>query len=39
MFPLWLFQLLVIGALVLCGIGVVALIIFLFQDSRDQQIW
>lgn len=39
MFPLWLFQLCVIGALVLCGIGVVALIAFLFLDSRDQQIW
>jgi len=39
MFPLWLLQFLVIGALVLAGIGVVALVIFLIIDSRDQQIW
>jgi hypothetical protein len=39
MFPLWLLQFLVIGALVLCAIGVVALIAFLVIDSRDQQIW
>ncbi|TWT93508.1 hypothetical protein Pla100_40260 [Neorhodopirellula pilleata] len=39
MFPLWLLQFLVIGALVLACVGVVALVIFLFIDSRDQQIW
>lgn len=39
MFPLWLLQILVIGALVLACIGVAVLIIFLLIDSRDQQIW
>lgn len=39
MFPLWLLQFLVIGALVLTCIGVAVLVIFLILDSRDQQIW
>jgi len=39
MFPLWLLQFLVIGSLVLACIGVVVLVIFLWMDSRDQQIW
>lgn len=39
LFPLWVLQFLVVGALVLCGVGVVALIVFLVIDSRDKQIW
>jgi len=39
MFPLWFLQLLVVGGLVLCGIGVLMLIAFLIVDSKDRQIW
>ncbi|TWU56329.1 hypothetical protein Poly59_26330 [Rubripirellula reticaptiva] len=39
MFPLWFLQFLVIGALMLVGIGVAALIAFLVFDSRDRQLW
>jgi len=39
MFPLWLLQTLVIGALVMCSLGVLMLVVFLIVDSRDQQIW
>lgn len=39
MFPLWLLQFLVIGALALVCLGVAALIVFLVIDSRDRKIW
>ncbi len=39
MFPLWLLQVLVIGALGLSTIGVVGLIAFLIIDLRGKQIW
>lgn len=39
MFPLWLLQVLVIGALGWCGAGVLALIGLLLIDSRDENIW
>ncbi|QDS93167.1 hypothetical protein FF011L_19240 [Roseimaritima multifibrata] len=39
MFPLWLLQVLVIGGLTLCCVGIVLLIIFLVIDSKDRQIW
>ncbi len=39
MFPLWALQVLVIGGIALCGVGVVTLIVFLIIDSKDKQIW
>ncbi|TWU32480.1 hypothetical protein Poly41_54580 [Novipirellula artificiosorum] len=39
MFPVWLLQFLVIGALVLCSAGVAALVAFLILDLRDKKIW
>jgi hypothetical protein len=39
MFPLWLLQFLVIGGVVLCATGVVALIAMLIIDSLRKRIW
>jgi hypothetical protein len=39
LFPVWLLQILIIGGLVLCGAGAVALLIFLILDKRSKQIW
>lgn len=39
MFPLWVLQTLVFGALALCCLGIATLIVFLIIDSRDRQIW
>lgn len=39
MFSLLFLQVLVIGGLMLCGIGVAALIVLLVFDSRDKRIW
>lgn len=38
-FPLWLFKLLIIGGLVLCGMGAAALILLLLIDTRAKRIW
>ncbi len=39
MFPLWLLQFLVIGGVLLCAAGVVALIALLINDSLGKRIW
>lgn len=39
MFPLWLFQWLVIGGLVMCCAGVTVLVVFLISDSKQKRIW
>lgn len=39
MFPVWLLQGLVLGALALCALGAVSLILFLICDSRENRIW
>ncbi|QDV61343.1 hypothetical protein [Crateriforma conspicua] len=39
MFPEWFLQVLVIGGLVLCGAGTAALIVLLWFDKKNRQIW
>ncbi|MFG0263299.1 MAG: hypothetical protein ACF788_12980 [Novipirellula sp. JB048] len=39
MFPVVFLEWLVIGALLLCSVGVLVLVVFLFFDSRDKKIW
>lgn len=39
MFPLWFLQVVVIGGLLLCGLGIVTLLVFLVLDSKDKRIW
>tara|TARA_R110002073_G_scaffold41701_7_gene117600 strand:+ start:9953 stop:10075 length:123 start_codon:yes stop_codon:yes gene_type:complete len=39
MFSVSFLQWLVVGALVLCSIGVIMLVAFLFFDSRGKKIW
>ncbi len=38
-FPLWFLQLMVIGGIILCSIGALALLAFLILDKKDNQIW
>lgn len=39
MFPLWFLQVVVIGGLLMCGLGIVTLLVFLVLDSKDKRIW
>jgi hypothetical protein len=39
MFPIWFLELIVYGGLLLCGLGAVALVVFLIFDSQKKQIW
>lgn len=39
MFPLWFLQVVVIGGLLLCSLGIVTLLVFLVLDSKDKRIW
>ena len=39
MFPIWFLQVVVLAAVVLCGLGAIALIAFLVIDTNEKQIW
>ena len=39
MFPLWFLQVVVVGGLLMCGLGIVTLLVFLVLDSKDKRIW
>lgn len=39
MFPLWFLQVLVIGGLALCAVGVVFLLTLLVLDFKGKRIW
>lgn len=39
LFPLWSIEVLVYGGIALCGLGALALILFLILDNRNKSIW
>lgn len=39
MFPVLFLQFIVFGGVALCGLGAIALVVFLIIDMKDKQVW